>query len=223
MTELEQTIGYIFSDPKLLETAMTHTSYANDHNCPSLERMEFLGDSVLGFIAADFLFNHKPEIQEGRMTRLRSEQVCSQGLSSAAKKIGLGKYLRLSRGEEKSGGRKKRSNLEDAMEALIAAIYLDSGINEARKFIMRFVLDDIDFSEVKEKIDNKSALQEVLQINGVADIRYEEVSSEGPDHDKTFVCRVVYAGAEIGRGSGKTKKEAEQNAAGKALIHFKRG
>ena len=217
MTELEKTIGYTFKDPSLLENALTHASYANEKKTVSNERMEFLGDSVLGFVAAKFLYEHTPILTEGKMTKLRSEQVCSRGLSKAAEGINLGKYLKLSRGEDKCGGRSKRSNLEDTMEALIAAIFLDSGLEEARNFIMRFVLENIDFDEEYTTGDNKSQLQEMLQENGNADIKYIEVSSEGPDHDKTFVCAVLYEGIEIGRGSGKRKKEAEQNAAGEAL------
>lgn len=223
MTELEEKIGYVFSNKDLLQTALTHSSYANEHGVASYERLEFLGDAVLGFVSAEYLYNHQPEIPEGRMTRLRSEQVSSKGLSSVGRDLGLGKYMRMSRGEEKSGGRDRSSIHEDMIEAIIAAIYLDSGIAEAQKFIMNFILKDVDFNEIHVAADNKSVLQEILQQDGEADIRYEEISESGPDHDKTFVCRVIFAGAEIGRGSGKTKKEAEQNAAGRALMHFGNG
>lgn len=217
MTELEQKIHYTFQNPELLRTALTHSSYTNEKGGENYERLEFLGDSVLGFVTADVLFHHTPELPEGLMTMLRSKQVCSRGLYSSAQKLNLGEYMILSHGEEKSGGRMRKSILEDMMESLIAAIYLDAGIEEAGRFIREYVLADIDFNVTDTAADNKSRLQELLQKNGSADIRYEEVSESGPDHDKSFVCRVLHDGTEIGRGSGKTKKEAQQAAAGEAL------
>ena len=222
MTEfLEEKIGYHFSNRSLLETALTHSSYANEHKVCSYERMEFLGDSVLGFIAAEYIYSQAPDMPEGMMTRLRSEQVSSKGLSEAAKRIDLGRYIRFSKGEEKSGGGHKASNLEDVMEALIAAIYLDAGLEETKKFVFSFILNHVDFSNVQSLSDNKSALQELLQVNGDIDLRYEEVAEYGPDHKKTFEFRVLLSDKEIGRGMGKSKKEAEQAAAGMALRNLK--
>lgn len=217
MNELEKKIGYKFSNPALLETALTHSSFANEHDVKSYERLEFLGDSVLGFVSAEFLYNHSPEISEGRMTKIRSEKVCSVGLSNAAKLLELGKYIKMSHGEERCGGRNRRSNLEDVMESLIGAIYLDSGMEQARIFVKNFVLKDIDFDEKAGSMNFKGALQEILQKNGEADIRYEEISASGPDHDRTFECRVLFNSEEIGRGTGKSKREAEQKAAGEAI------
>lgn len=214
---LEKRIGHVFGDRKLLETALTHSSYSNEHGGRNYERLEFLGDSLLGFISAEFMFGRSPEIPEGRMTKLRSEKVCSKGLGEVGRKLELGKYMKLSNGEARNGGAQRRSILEDMVEALVAAIYLDGGIDEARKFVENFILSDVDFSDVNRAEDSKSLLQEYLQRDGDADIRYELVSESGPDHDKSFVCRVLHDGEEIGRGSGKTKKEAEKNAAGKAL------
>ena len=216
-SELEKRIGHVFSDKSLLETALTHASYSNERGGSNYERLEFLGDSLLGFISAECMFGHRPEIPEGRMTRLRSEKVCSRGLGEVGRQLGLGSFMKLSHGEAKSGGADRRSILEDMVEALIAAIYLDAGIGEAKAFVYRFILNDIDFSEVNTAADSKSLLQETLQKDGAADIRYELISQSGPDHDRSFVCAVLHEGEEIGRGSGKTKKEAEQNAAGKAL------
>lgn len=216
MNDLEKKIGYTFSNPELLKTALTHTSYANERKKTSYERLEFLGDSVLGFVSADFLYAHKPEIPEGRMTKIRSEKVCSQGLSKAARALNLGQYILVGHGEEHSGGRNRRSLLEDVMESVIGAIYLDGGMEEARKFILNFILEDIRFEE-ESGFNPKGTLQEILQENGDADIIYEQLSVTGPDHDPTFVYRVLFNGKELGRGSGKSKKEAEGNAAQQAI------
>ena len=214
MTELERKIGYEFKNRELMLTALTHASYANEKGCESYERFEFLGDAVLGFLSAEYIFSLNPVISEGKMTRLRSDRVCSAGLSAAAEKIGLGKYILLSAGEERNGGRFRPSLLEDVMEALICAVYLDSGLESAGKFVKEFILNEIDFDAPE---DPKSALQELVQKGGAAEIRYEELWEKGPDHCKTFCMRVLVNGEELGTGEGASKKQAERKAAETAL------
>ena len=217
--QLEEKLGYTCRDISLLETALTHSSYSNErHNAsPCYERLEFLGDSILGFITAEFLFRHDPAIPEGRMTRLRAELVCEQSLYGVALELELGRYMRLGRGEENSGGRQRKSVLADMVEAVIAALYLDSGLEEARRFVMEHLLSRAEISETHRMLDYKTELQELVQQDGEVSIRYEEVSESGPDHNKTFTFRVVINDIPAGEGSGRTKKEAEQAAAGKAL------
>ena len=217
--KLENKIGYSFKAEKLLRTALTHSSYTNEQHgeFPSYERLEFLGDSILGFVTAEFLFDYEPPIPEGRMTQLRADLVCERNLSKVARELGLGKYLLLSHGEEKGGGREKSSVLGDIVESLIAAIYLDSDFEHAKKFIVDNILNAIDISRNHESYDYKSALQQIVQQEGEASIVYEEVSETGPDHDKVFTFKVVVNGIEGGTGCGKTKKAAEQEAARKTL------
>ena len=208
---LESRIGYRFRDPALLETALTHSSYANERHSAevvSYERLEFLGDSVLGLTAAEYLYAHNPALPEGRMTRLRAELVCEASLHKTALALGLGEFMRLGRGEELTGGRERASILADMVEAVIAAIYLDGGIDEAKKFIMAQVLSSADY---------KTALQELVQRRGEIRISYDLIGESGPDHNKTFRFSVSVDGETIGEGSGKTKKEAEQMAARRAL------
>ena len=216
MSRLEEKIGYHFQHSELLQTALTHSSYANEHNCESYERLEFLGDSVLGFLTAEFLYEHEPAIPEGRMTRLRAELVCEQSLYGVAKRLGISGNMRLGKSAEKTGERKRRSILADMVEALLAAVYLDGGMEPARKFVRRELLDSADLSE-ECALDHKSALQELLQKNGECSIQYKELSEAGPDHEKVFTFCVEIDGEICGEGSGRTKKEAEQAAAGKAL------
>ena len=220
MQKLEKKIGYRFRDPRLLETALTHSSYANERHSPevvSYERLEFLGDSILGLTTADFLYAHTPPLPEGRMTRLRAELVCEASLHKTALALGLGEFMRLGRGEEMTGGRRRASILADMVEAVIAAIYLDGGMDEARAFIMRQVLRGAEIGENRPSADYKTALQELVQRHGEVSICYESVGESGPDHDKTFIFAVSIDGKRIGEGSGKTKKEAEQMAARRAL------
>ena len=217
---LESRIGYHFKDHKLLETAMTHSSYANERHADgteSYERLEFLGDSVLGQTTAEFLYRHEPALPEGRMTRLRAELVCEASLHKAALALGLGEFMRLGRGEELTGGRERTSILADMVESTIAAIYLDGGMEEARRFIMAHVLKDAEIGEVHPSADYKTALQEYVQRDGECQIRYELIAEEGPDHNKTFTFSVSVNGKTVGEGSGRTKKEAEQMAACRAL------
>ena len=223
MEKLEQKIGYRFHNRELLVTALTHSSYANERHgeAQSYERQEFLGDSILGLVTAEFLFTHEPPLPEGRMTRMRAELVCEASLHKTALELGLGSYMRLGRGEEHTGGRERPSILADMVEAIIAAIYLDSGMDEARRFILARVLRDAAFDDSHRSADYKTRLQELVQRKSNQVIAYDLVEETGPDHDKTFTFEVLINGAVSGRGSGKTKKEAEQMAAAKALETFR--
>ena len=216
MSRLEEKIGYHFQHPELLQTALTHSSYANEHKCESYERLEFLGDSVLGFLAAEYLYGHEPAVPEGRMTRLRAELVCEQSLYAIAFRLGFSEEMRLGKSAERTGERKRQSILADMVEAVLAAIYLDSGMEAAKSFIRKELFDNADLSE-ECVLDHKSALQELLQKNGECSIQYRELSETGPDHNKVFTFCVEIDGVVFGEGSGRTKKEAEQAAAGKAL------
>ena len=223
METLEEKIGYTFRDRSLLNTALTHSSYANERkNCASYERLEFLGDSILGFVTASYLYAHIPEIPEGRMTKLRADLVCEQSLYAVAGKLGLSGEMLLGRGAERGGERHRPSILADMVEAIIAAIFLDGGLKEASRFIHIMLLDHVDLEEAHKSDDYKTALQELLQRDGDCSIRYEEVSESGPDHDKTFIFRVLINGIPSGEGSGRTKKEAEQAAASVALEKLKK-
>ncbi len=224
MQKLEETIGYRFRNRKLLETALTHSSFANERNCSgeeSYERLEFLGDSILGHITADFLYRQDPPIPEGRMTRLRAELVCEQSLHRIAQRLELGKYMRLGRGEERTHGRERPSILADMVESILAAMYLDSGsLEEPRRFILNELLLPADLGEQHRSEDYKTALQELVQRKPNQLISYEMLAQSGPDHDKTFVFRVLVNGVPVGEGSGRSKKEAEQMAAREALEHL---
>lgn len=220
MTELENSIGYKFKNIDLLETALNHSSYANERHeqgVESYERLEFLGDSILGFVTADFLYNHAVKLPEGQMTRQRAELVCEESLHKVALELGIGRYMKLGRGEENTGGRTRASILADMVEAIIAAIYLDSGIDEARKFIMERVLADAVITKNHTSTDYKTRLQEEVQRKSGQTVAYELAREEGPDHAKVFTFRVLINGVSSGEGSGRTKKEAEQMAAKKAL------
>ena len=220
MTALEERLGYSFRNRALLETALTHSSYANENRASGIvcnERLEFLGDSVLGVTVADFLYRHFPDMPEGRITRLRAELVCEQSLHRVALELHLGDYLRLGKGEEHNGGRKRASILSDAVEAVIAAMYLDAGMETAAGFIHRCLLDDVRAIETPTFTDYKTSLQELVQRHSGQVLSYELVGEEGPDHAKTFRVQVCLNGDPIGRGIGRTKKEAEQTAAANAL------
>ena len=223
MEKLEQKIGYRFHNRELLVTALTHSSYANERHgeAQSYERQEFLGDSILGLVTAEFLFTHEPPLPEGRMTRMRAELVCEASLHKTALELGLGSYMRLGRGEEHTGGRERPSILADMVEAIIAAIYLDSGMDEARRFILARVLRDAAFDDSHRSADYKTQLQELVQRRSNQVITYRLVEESGPDHDKTFAFEVLINGVSSGRGSGKTKKEAEQMAAARALESYR--
>jgi len=219
MLEIENKIGYEFTDRSILNNALTHSSYANENKSrgySSNERLEFLGDSVLGQVTATYLFKQKPEIPEGNMSKLRSELVCEGALYKVACELDLGKYILLGKGEELTGGRQRTSILADAVEAIIAAIYLDGGFDEAKKFIMTKVLD-LELVRYEPSGDYKSELQELIQKKPNQKISYVELEESGPDHDKSFRFGVYINDILSGEGEGKSKKEAEQAAARAAL------
>ncbi len=219
MTALEEKIGYCFRDSQLLRTALTHSSFANESNGAAVcnERLEFLGDSVLGFTVADALYRRYGNMPEGRMTRLRSELVCEQSLHQVAVSLELGRFIRLGKGMDHNGGRERPSILADAVEALIAAIYMDGGYAEAKKFIDERLLFQLGEKEPLYFSDAKTALQELVQQQSGQILSYELLSESGPDHLKTFSVEVLLNGKAIGTGIGHSKKEAEQAAAAVAL------
>lgn len=216
---LEEKIGYRFKNPRYLTTALTHSSYANEVRSAghSNERLEFLGDSVLGVVVADYLFKHCPDMPEGELTKNRAALVCEKALCGFSTQLGVGDYLLLSRGEQNSGGRTRPSILADAFEAIIAAVYLDGGMEEARSFILRFVLPVLQTTRPKAFKDYKTLLQEITQQNPEEQLEYVLTGESGPDHDKRFTIEVHLNSNVIGKGSGHSKKEAEQQAAREAL------
>ena len=221
MQDLEKKLNYSFRDPALLEEALNHSSYANEHRAAGLrsnERLEFLGDSVLGFVTAEFLFRQHPDLPEGDLTRIRAALVCEQSLYEVARKLGLGQYLKLGRGEEAGGGRERISILADATEAVFAAVYLDGGIESASALIHRCLLDAEKEEVVEERRrDYKTALQELVQRTPGTAVTYQLVEESGPDHCRVFVMEAFVGGVSAGRGEGRSKKEAEQAAARAAL------
>lgn len=220
MNRLEQTIGYRFHDPGLLLTALTHSSYANEHrleHAECYERLEFLGDSILGVTAAEFLYRWEPALPEGQMTRIRAGLVCEESLHRAALKLGIGPLMRLGRGAELSGERKRPAILADMVEAIIAALYLDGGMEAAKELIFRFVLSDAPSVIEQRTLDHKTALQELVQQKKGGSVRYELTGESGPDHDKRFSYVVFVNGIAVGEGTGRSKKEAEQIAAASAM------
>jgi len=223
MQALEDALGYHFRDRALLREALRHSSYANEHHgeeATSNERLEFLGDSVLGFVTAEFLFREHTDAPEGELTRIRARLVCEGSLHEAARRIGLGRFLSLGRGEESGGGRERPSILADATEAVIAAVYLDGGIEEARALIYRLLLDEANEKLAAEKRrDYKTALQELVQRRPNQTLRYQLTGESGPDHAKTFTVSVLLNEEAVGVGAGRSKKEAEQMAARDALEH----
>ena len=218
MKKLQEKIEYSFKNISFLEEALTHSSYANEHqgNIPYNERMEFLGDAVLSFVSAQYLFEKYPDMPEGRLSKLRSSLVCTQSLSSFAKEIELGSFLRMGKGETASGGASRPSVLENAFEALIAAIYLDGGIEEAKRFILHFLSREVESHHSNFK-DYKSLLQEIIQQNPDERLSYAVVNTSGPDHDKRFEVELRLNSNVIGKGIGTSKKNAEQEAAKQAL------
>lgn len=214
MKTLEAKIGYTFQNKQLLQTALTHTSFANESKTPTHqnERLEFLGDSVLSIVVADHLFHQWKDRPEGELTRARASLVCESALFEFAKQIDLGSHLRLGKGEERGGGRTRASVVSDAFEAVIAALYLDGGMDAARNFILPFITK----GKTAEP-DYKTKLQEVIQQNPEERLRYEVQQETGPDHDKRFVIAVYLNSNLIGKGRGHSKKTAEQAAAKQAL------
>lgn len=218
MEKLQEMIGYQFKDKNLLKTALTHSSYANECKWKKFEcneRMEFLGDAVLELVSSEFLFLTHTDMSEGSLTKLRASLVCEPSLALCAREIDLGNYLLLGKGEDNSGGREKDSLISDAMEALIGAVYLDGGLEPAKKLILAFVLNDID--RKKLFYDAKTILQERAQAKYHAEILYQLIEESGPDHDRHFKAAAVLGNRVIGIGTGKTKKAAEQQAAYQAL------
>ena len=220
MDELEAKLQYRFHDRALLLTALSHSSFANENKGAgymSNERLEFLGDSVLGQVVANHLYLSFPKMPEGQMTRLRAELVCETSLHKVAQELELGKHIRLGRGEEHTGGRQRESILADAVEAIIAAMYLDGGLPVAKSFIDRYILSNLKTMQTMPVSDYKTALQEYIQRKSGQALSYELLSESGPDHHKSFTMQVSLNGKPIGEGSGHTKKEAEQYAAKNGL------
>ena len=212
-------INYEFKNKEYILEALTHSSYSNENkNYPFNERLEFLGDSVLSIVISDYLFKKETKLPEGELTKIRANIVCEESLSEVSKNIHLGKYMLLGKGEEATGGRERISILADALEAVIAAIYLDGGIKCAREFILTN-MEKIINDSIKGKIfrDYKTCLQEVLQSNGENNIWYKLIEEKGPDHNKRFVMEVGINDTVLGVGEGKSKKDAEQVAAKCAL------
>ena len=223
MKRLEEILGYTFTDKSLLENALTHSSYANENRsgrAVSNERLEFLGDSVLGMITAEYLYRTHPDLPEGELTRTRAALVCEGSLHEVAKVWGLGQHLRLGRGEESGGGRERTSILADAVEAVLAAMYLDGGIGTVRKTIHKFILSGENRAENANR-DYKTALQEWVQRESGQVLAYRLTGESGPDHAKSFEVEVTLNGDVIGCGQGRSKKEAERNAARAGLEKLK--
>ncbi|MEL4861979.1 ribonuclease III [Pseudoflavonifractor phocaeensis] len=220
METLEAKLGYHFKDRALLENALTHSSYANENRgaLGSNERLEFLGDSVLGMVTADFLFKEHPDLPEGDLTRTRAALVCEESLVEVADLLDLGAYLKLGRGEEAGGGRERPSIRADAVEAVLAAVYLDGGLVEARKIIQRFILDKE--TEKSASRDYKTTLQELVQRESGQVLTYRLTGESGPDHAKVFSVEVDLNGQKVGEGTGHSKKEAEQMAARAAIARL---
>ena len=226
MKTLEKSLGYQFHNPALLEEALRHSSYANEHrgdNVFSNERLEFLGDSVLGFVTAEYLFAKHPTAPEGELTRIRALLVCEDSLHEVAQRLQLGEYLKLGHGEESCGGRTRPSILADATEAVFAAVYLDGGIRAASELIHRVLLDKEreETAEAKRR-DYKTKLQELVQRTPNQVLTYRLIGEQGPDHDKVFSFAVLLNDTVVGTGEGRSKKEAEQMAAKDALESMNR-
>ncbi len=222
LAQLQEKIGYRFSDEGLLRQAVTHSSFANEQKINKLsnyERLEFLGDAVLEMVSSEFLYKENPQMPEGQLTRLRASMVCEPALAYCARDIDLGSYILLGKGEEATGGRKRDSITSDVMEAVIGAIFLDGGIEEAKKYIYRFILSDLENKILF--MDSKTLLQEEVQKNNTEQLHYELIGETGPDHDKEFHVKAYLDGKEIGTGIGRTKKAAQQQAAYEALMLLK--
>jgi ribonuclease-3 len=224
LCQLQDVIGYRFQSPELLREALTHSSYAQEisSSCRDNEQLEFLGDAVLNFLVSVLLADAFPEWQEGKLTRARSRLVAAAHLSTVAARLELGKHLRLGRGEEKTGGRNKPALLVNALEAVVAALYRDGGLEAARRFIERFVMpgDLVTNADELFSIDYKSALQEYLQAGRQPAAEYRVVEETGPEHQKTFTVEVVAGENLVARGRGGSKKAAEQEAAKTVLGHL---
>lgn len=219
---LEQIIGYHFQNEKLIKQALTHSSFSNEqriNSSPDYERLEFLGDAILEFVSSEFLFQHHPKEKEGVLTKMRASMVCEPALAFCAREIGLDQYILLGKGEEQTGGRSRDSIVSDVMEATIGAIYLDGGINPAKEYIYRFVLNDLENKSLF--YDSKSNLQEIVQGKLKKEVSYQLEEVQVSEQEKQFKA-VVYIDAEAyGEGMGRTKKAAEADAAYKALLSLR--
>lgn len=222
MQKVEESIGYTFQDKNLLKKALTHTSYAYENKLESNEKLEFLGDSILEFISSKYLYENYPKLKEGEMTKVRATVVCEKSLYKIAKLHNFSDFLYLGKSEKKTGGESRPAILADSVEAVIAAIYLDGGIEEAEKFIIENLKEEIKLAtkHVGDR-DYKTVLQEKLQEHGEVKIEYEITKEEGPDHNKKFEAQVSCNGKILAKGKGKSKKEAHMSAAQKALENLK--
>ena len=221
--EFQEVIGYQFQTPGLLSQALTHSSYANEKHMKKgsdNERLEFLGDAVLEIVSSEFLYLNYPKLPEGDLTKMRASLVCEPTLAFCTRQLNLGDYLLLGKGEDMTGGRKRKSILSDALEAVIGAIYLDGGFASAKEFILKFILTDIEHKQLF--YDSKTILQEVVQASYKEELCYRLVGEEGPDHDKHFMVEAWIGEMLIGKGEGHTKKAAEQEAAYQALLKLKK-
>lgn len=227
LKHLQEKIGYFFNDISLLVQALTHKSYAHEHNQENNERLEFLGDAILQFLISDYLMSHYPDLSEGLLSKFRSVLVSESGLSNLSQKIGLGEYLFIGKGEEVTGGREKKSILADAIEALISAVYLDSCKDHKIMMVTKIVIQLFE-SEIGKaesyytSVDYKTDLQEFVQKNKLGVLKYSVIEESGPDHDKEFVTAITIDNNEYGTGVGKSKKGSEQNAAITALVKLKK-
>ncbi|MBE5874286.1 MAG: ribonuclease III [Lachnospiraceae bacterium] len=222
LSALEERIGYQFKNPFLLMQALTHSSFTNEqkiNKAKNYERLEFLGDAVLELVSSEFLFKEHPDVPEGELTKMRASMVCEPSLAFCAKDLELGKFLRLGKGEESTGGRERDSITSDAMEAVIGAIFLDGGMENARAFIDRFILSDLE--DKRLFYDSKTTLQELIQGKLKKEFHYELLDETGPEHDKTFASEVFLEKESLGKGFGRTKKAAEQQAAYQALLRLR--
>jgi len=224
MTELEKKLGYVFRDKSILQTALTHSSYANETRSGTVqcnERLEFLGDSILGMTVAKYLYHNRPNMPEGKMTKLRAELVCEPSLVQIAEKLELGEHLYLGKGESLGGGRHRPSILADAVEAIFAAVLLDADMNRAEEIILRLLGESLEENHPTGTQDHKTALQELTQKKNGQNVTYHLLDATGPDHQKTFSVEVKLGDEIVGSGAGKSKKEAEQAAAAAALRYLR--
>ena len=223
MKSLEENIGYTFKDKELLRKALTHTSYAYEHNVESNEKLEFLGDSILEFLSSTYIYQNYPKLKEGEMTKVRAQVVCEASLYKVAKAHNFSDFLRLGKSERTSGKDVKPAIMADSVEAVIAAMYIDGGLEPVNKFIIENLKDEIKLASqnVGQK-DYKTVLQEILQKHGDVHIEYKIIKETGPDHDKVFTSEVIYNGKILANGEGKSKKHAEMDAAKHAIELIKK-
>lgn len=221
--ELEKTLSYIFKNADLLKNALTHSSYANEmhiNRALNNERLEFLGDAVLELVTSEYVYTQNPELSEGDLTKLRAGIVCEQSLAYCSRKLSIAPYLLLGKGEDTTGGRERDSILSDVLEAIIGAIFLDGGFANAKEFIKNNIFENI--NNKKLFFDSKTILQEYVQAEFKSEIEYKLIGEEGPDHNKIFIITALVNNKEVGRGKGKTKKAAEQEAAYEAFLKYQK-